>query len=145
MNGRTASPQQQIRDIENSAGPCRPDETERRIAAELKVPVEYFFAYLVVSRALEHYRSVPARAQRRRQGRGGCPADARAAGPLAAAHDAASRAGWLAARIYGACAEGPPDAAAVASDAAGILGAVLLLAEAHHDLDAALTDDPGVS
>ena len=33
------------------------DEIDRRIASELGVPVDYYFAYLVVWNAIEHYRS----------------------------------------------------------------------------------------
>lgn len=33
------------------------DEIDARIAAELGVPVDYYFAYLVVWNALEHYRA----------------------------------------------------------------------------------------
>ena len=76
------------RHVTNSVDP--PEEIDARIAAELGVPVDYYFAYLLVWEAVEHYREtmlpppvVPAEA-----------------GPLQWAQALADEIGWTAGRIY---------------------------------------------
>jgi hypothetical protein len=69
-----------------------PDEIDARIAAELGVPVDYYFAYLLVWGAIECYREriLP------QQGLA-MPADS---GPLQCAQNLAEEIGWTATTIY---------------------------------------------
>lgn len=118
--------------------PFSSEDPDRRLARELRVPVEYYFAHLTVARALEHYRASPdpASPDSRDYSR------SRAERALAEARDAGARAGWLAAGMCGH--QGKYDGSTdVSAAAARILGAVLLLQEAHDELESALRAQGG--
>lgn len=117
-----------------AAGADRPDEIDARIAEQLGVPAEYYFAYLLVSGAIERYRE-------RELGRAGLDGPAAPADAVARAQGLADEIGWQAATIYQDTAgAGHTDVHAAAGR---IIAATLHLRAGLDDLDAEHTRDAG--
>ena len=106
------------------------DEIDHRIADELGVPADYYFAYLLVWGAIESYREA------RELTHPGC-LDTHGAclePPLEQAQSLASTIGWHASSIYEDTARLNGQGGGVADHAAKILGAVLQLRQSLRDL-----------
>ncbi len=104
------------------------DEVDRRVATELGVDVEQYFAFLAVSQALDQYTTVRVP----EQAIVSVPCDDKS-NPLGRAQDAIAAIGWRAATIYQATATGCVEE--VSHHAAGILGSLLQLRQNLRDLD----------
>ena len=111
------------------------DEVDCRIADELGVPGDYYFAYLLVWGAIEAYREA-----RDLTEPGWLGGDAASGSALAQAQSAAGTIGWLASTIYEQTASLNGSGGELADHAAKILGAVLQLRQNLRDLDA--TQEP---
>ncbi len=105
------------------------DEIDRRVAAELDVDLEQYFAYLAVAEALDRHTAVSnsSRACLSAGSQG-------ASSPLGLAQDLVAAIGWRAATIYQATATGR-STEDVSGLAAGILGSLLQLRQDLRDLD----------
>ena len=115
-----------------SSGGASIDEIDSRIAEELGVPGDYYFAYLLVWGAIEAYGESHDLTQPGFLA-GGIPPDS----ALGQAQSLAAGIGWLASTIYQGTSTLNGQAHGVADHAAKILGAVLRLRQTLRDLEAA--------
>ena len=104
------------------------EEVDRRVAEELGVALEHYYAYLLVAEMIDAHAVI------RMPGQLGLPmVDGRRSTPLSRAQTLADAIGWRAATIYqAATAESASD---VGDHAARILGALLQLRQNLRDLD----------
>ena len=105
------------------------EEVDRRVAEELGISVEHYFAYLLVTETIDAHAAIRLPAQL------GLPSvDGRRSTPLSRAQDLTDAIGWRAATIYQAAATSG-SAGDIGGHAARILGSLLQLRQNLRDLD----------
>lgn len=111
------------------------DEVDAAIAAELDLPADTYYAYLLVWAAIEAYRQQRALTDPSWPGGHGAPTEG-----VQRCQAAAATIGWHAANSYQQATDLGPLATGIADHASKTLGAVLQLGQHLRDLHAALPD-----